>query len=70
MRELFDEVYGQAPLDPEEAVRQSTRGPQRKRFYARAIPEKWRVLFTHDHHTPMGYVTLGDRNKPVIRSGS
>lgn len=34
MRELFDEVYGQAPLDPEEAVRNSTRGPQRKRFYA------------------------------------
>jgi chaperone required for assembly of F1-ATPase len=36
MRELFDEVYGQAPLDPEEAVRNSTRGPQRKRFYTRA----------------------------------
>lgn len=36
MRELFDEVYGQAGLDPEEAVRKSTRGPQRKRFYTRA----------------------------------
>jgi chaperone required for assembly of F1-ATPase len=36
MRELFDEVYGQAGLDPEEAVRNSTRGPQRTRFYARA----------------------------------
>jgi chaperone required for assembly of F1-ATPase len=36
MRELFDEVFGQSPLDPEEKVRQSTRGPQRKRFYARA----------------------------------
>ena len=36
MRELFDEVYGQGGLDPEEAVRQSTRGPQRKRFYTRA----------------------------------
>ncbi|HEY0232418.1 MAG TPA: ATP12 family protein [Dokdonella sp.] len=36
MRELFDEVYGQGGLEPEEAVRQSTRGPQRKRFYARA----------------------------------
>jgi chaperone required for assembly of F1-ATPase len=33
MRELFDEVYGQSLLDPQEAVRQSTRGPQRKRFY-------------------------------------
>jgi chaperone required for assembly of F1-ATPase len=36
MRELFDEVFGQSPLDPHEMVRQSTRGPQRKRFYARA----------------------------------
>ena len=33
MRELFDEVYGQAQLDPQEAVRRSSRGPQRKRFY-------------------------------------
>jgi chaperone required for assembly of F1-ATPase len=36
MRELFDEVAGQSPLDPEEAVRRSTRAPQRKRFYAGA----------------------------------
>jgi chaperone required for assembly of F1-ATPase len=36
MRELFDEVFGRSPLDPEEAVRQSTRGPQRKRFYTAA----------------------------------
>jgi chaperone required for assembly of F1-ATPase len=36
MRELFDEVFGQSPLDPEAAVRQSTRGPQRKRFYTAA----------------------------------
>jgi chaperone required for assembly of F1-ATPase len=36
MRELFDEVFGQSPLDPEEAVRKSTRGPQRKRFYTAA----------------------------------
>jgi chaperone required for assembly of F1-ATPase len=36
MRELFDEVAGQSPLDPEEAVRRSTRTPQRKRFYAHA----------------------------------
>ena len=36
MRELFDDVYGQAGLDPEEAVRKSTRGPQRKRFYTTA----------------------------------
>ena len=36
MRELFDEVAGQSPLDPQEAVRRATRRPQRKRFYAQA----------------------------------
>ena len=36
MRELFDEVAGKSPLDPQEAVRRTTRGPQRKRFYASA----------------------------------
>src|SRR6201746_2087627 len=36
MRELFDEVAGQSPLDPEEAVRPALRGPRRKRFYALA----------------------------------
>jgi chaperone required for assembly of F1-ATPase len=36
MRELFDEVSGKFPLDPEEAVRRSTRAPIRKRFYERA----------------------------------
>lgn len=36
MRELFDEVAGQSPLDPEEAVRRATRVPQRKRFYKEA----------------------------------
>jgi chaperone required for assembly of F1-ATPase len=36
MRELFDEVAGQSPLDPQEAVRRSTRVPPRKRFYVEA----------------------------------
>jgi chaperone required for assembly of F1-ATPase len=36
MRELFDEVAGQSPLDPQEAVRRGMRTPQRKRFYASA----------------------------------
>ena len=36
MRELFDEVAGQSRLDPEEAVRRTTRGPRRKRFYTKA----------------------------------
>ena len=36
MRELFDEVAGKSGLDPEEAVRRSTRGPRRTRFYTHA----------------------------------
>jgi glyoxylase-like metal-dependent hydrolase (beta-lactamase superfamily II) len=42
---------------------------QRKRFYARAIPEEWLVLFTHDHHAPMGYISLSDKGKPVLQTG-
>jgi glyoxylase-like metal-dependent hydrolase (beta-lactamase superfamily II) len=38
---------------------------QRKRFLSRAIPERWLVLFTHDHHHPMGYVEWGAKGKPV-----
>ncbi len=41
---------------------------QRKRFYSRAIPEKWLVLFTHDHHHPMGYVELNEKGKPQLRA--
>lgn len=41
---------------------------QRKRFYARAIPEQWMVLFTHDHHTPFGYIELNEKGKPVLRT--
>jgi glyoxylase-like metal-dependent hydrolase (beta-lactamase superfamily II) len=40
---------------------------ERKRFYSRAIPEQWLVLFTHDHHTPMGYVQWSEKGKPVLR---
>ena len=36
MRELFDEVAGKSPLDPQEAVRRATRTPPRKRFYTTA----------------------------------
>jgi hypothetical protein len=41
---------------------------ERKRFYSRAIPEEWLVLFTHDHAVPMGYLTTGEKGKPVLRS--
>jgi glyoxylase-like metal-dependent hydrolase (beta-lactamase superfamily II) len=39
---------------------------QRKRFYARAIPERWLVLFTHDHRTPMGYIRRNEKGKPEM----
>jgi glyoxylase-like metal-dependent hydrolase (beta-lactamase superfamily II) len=39
---------------------------ERKRFYARAIPEQWLVLFTHDHDTPMARIALNEKGKPVV----
>ena len=41
---------------------------QRKRFLARAIPEQWLVLFTHDHDTPMARVGVNEKGKPVAVS--
>jgi glyoxylase-like metal-dependent hydrolase (beta-lactamase superfamily II) len=41
---------------------------QRKRFYSRAIPEEWLVLFTHDHYTPMSYLQWSDKGKPVLKT--
>src|ERR1700731_2140146 len=59
MRELFDEVAGKSPLDPEEAVRRATRGPRRKRFYAHAgvvdAPDGWAItLDDKPVRTPSG----------------
>jgi glyoxylase-like metal-dependent hydrolase (beta-lactamase superfamily II) len=42
---------------------------ERKRFYARAIPEQWLVLFTHDHDTPVATVALNEKGKPVAVGG-
>ena len=39
---------------------------ERKRLYARAIPEQWLLLFPHDHDTPMARVGLSDKGKPVV----
>ncbi len=39
---------------------------ERKRFYERAIPEQWLVLFTHDHRTPMARIGLNEKGKPVV----
>jgi chaperone required for assembly of F1-ATPase len=59
MRELFDEASGKSPLDPEEAVRRTTRGPRRKRFYTNAgvVESPSGFAITLDDkpvHTPSG----------------
>jgi glyoxylase-like metal-dependent hydrolase (beta-lactamase superfamily II) len=38
----------------------------RKRFYAWAIPERWLVMFTHDHEIPWGYLEKDERGKVVL----
>ena len=35
----------------------------RKRFYAEAIPQKWLVVFTHDHQHPFAYLEYDGKNK-------
>jgi glyoxylase-like metal-dependent hydrolase (beta-lactamase superfamily II) len=47
-------------LDPVECI------AQRKRFYSRAIPEGWLVLFTHDHERPMAHIGLNEKGRPVV----
>jgi glyoxylase-like metal-dependent hydrolase (beta-lactamase superfamily II) len=47
-------------LDPVECI------AQRKRFYERAIPENWLVLFTHDHERPMARIRMNEKGKPVV----
>ncbi len=39
----------------------------RKRFYSRAIPEKWLTMFTHDPEVPWVYVEKDDRGKIVAK---
>jgi len=41
---------------------------ERKRFYQRAISEKWLVLFTHDHHRPMGTIQMNEKGRPQLRA--
>jgi glyoxylase-like metal-dependent hydrolase (beta-lactamase superfamily II) len=40
----------------------------RKKYYARAIPEKWLTVFTHDDQTPWGYVERGERGRLGLKS--
>jgi glyoxylase-like metal-dependent hydrolase (beta-lactamase superfamily II) len=39
----------------------------RKRYYARAIPEKWLTMFTHDPNLPWAYVERGEMGKLVAK---
>ncbi len=39
----------------------------RKRYYARAIPEKWLTVFTHDPKTPWAYVERDESGKMVAK---
>ena len=36
---------------------------ERKRFYARAVPEQWMVLYPHDHRVPMSMVATDERGR-------
>jgi glyoxylase-like metal-dependent hydrolase (beta-lactamase superfamily II) len=38
----------------------------RKRYYARAVPEKWLTMFTHDSQIPWAYVELDERGKLTV----
>jgi len=40
----------------------------RKRYYARAILERWLTMFTHDPAIPWAYVQGNERGKMVARS--
>jgi glyoxylase-like metal-dependent hydrolase (beta-lactamase superfamily II) len=42
----------------------------RKRYYSRAIPEKWLTMFTHDPDVPWGYVEKDERGRMSLKTNS
>jgi len=59
----LDLIWGMGyDLDPLTVV------AQRKRLFARAIPEQWLVFFTHDHQFPFGYLGLNERGRALLRT--
>jgi len=40
----------------------------KKNYYARALPERWLTVFTHDDRTPWGYIERGEKGRLVVRS--
>ena len=43
---------------------------EKRRFYARAITEDWLVIFTHDAHTPVGYLQAAAKGAGLRTEGS
>jgi len=39
----------------------------RKRYYSRALSEKWLTMFTHDPHIPWAYIERDEKDKLVAR---
>jgi glyoxylase-like metal-dependent hydrolase (beta-lactamase superfamily II) len=38
----------------------------RKRYYSRALPERWLTIFTHDHETPWAYLEASAPGKVTV----
>ena len=39
----------------------------KKNYYARAIPERWLTVFTHDDTTPWGYIERGEKGRLAVK---
>jgi glyoxylase-like metal-dependent hydrolase (beta-lactamase superfamily II) len=39
----------------------------RKRYYSRALSEKWLTMFTHDPHIPWAYIEKDEKDKLIAR---
>jgi glyoxylase-like metal-dependent hydrolase (beta-lactamase superfamily II) len=39
----------------------------KRRFYAEAVPDKWLVIFTHDHQVPWGYIEETPPKRYAVR---
>ena len=39
----------------------------RKKYYARAVPERWLTVFTHDDATPWGHLERDERGKLAVK---
>ncbi len=39
----------------------------KKNYYARALPERWLTVFTHDDAVPWGYIEKGEKGRLAVR---